>query len=46
MKNLAYEIANDAQGNLGYVKLSNLNHLRKKIKEIKDSNANLLKTNE
>lgn len=37
---------NDVKGNLGYVKLSKLSQLRKKIKETKDRNKNLLHSNE
>ena len=35
----------DVKGNLGYIKLSKLNHLRNQIKEIKDKNKHLIHAN-
>lgn len=44
--NIVHEMINDVKGDLGYVKLSKLSQLRKKIKGTKDQNKNLLHANE
>jgi hypothetical protein len=37
---------NDVKGNVGYIKLSKLTHLRNQIKEIKDRNKALILANQ
>ena len=41
-----HEMIDDVKGNLGYVKLSKLSQLRKKIRAIKDRNKTLLHAND
>ena len=36
----------EVKGDLGYIKLTKLNHMKNKIKEIKDKNKHLVHANE
>ena len=46
LTNIVHEMIDDVKGNLGYIKLSKLTHLNKKLIQMKDSNRKLNHANE